>query len=151
MKPRLTNLLCAFLPLLILPLAVQAADATAIDPTAAIHPTESIGTPNGDGIPCQSALNDAAIVQTSMATEISGSRFPAWSRDKDASSNNLRAQGGSLVTAEQKAGNVAHLETIGTLGGNLRLLEPWSGKLTEWRTTAGEKLSPPANDIQHHQ
>jgi alpha-L-fucosidase 2 len=66
--------------------------------------------------------------------------FPAWPKDKDAAFTNLRAQGGFLVTAEQKAGKVVKLEITSTVGGRLRLLSPWTGKLVERETRAGEQF-----------
>jgi hypothetical protein len=66
--------------------------------------------------------------------------FPAWPRDKDASFANLRAQGGFLVTAGQQAGKVVKLEITSTVGGKLRLLDPWSGEIVEHGTQAGAIL-----------
>ena len=66
--------------------------------------------------------------------------FPCWPTDKAASFTDLRAQGGFLVTAEHKAGKVTKLEITSTVGGKLRLLNPWSGKITEQETKPGQKL-----------
>ena len=66
--------------------------------------------------------------------------FPAWPKDKDARFTNLRAQGGFLVSAEQKAGKVVKLEITSTVGGKLRLLNPWTGQLAERETKPGESL-----------
>jgi hypothetical protein len=73
--------------------------------------------------------------------------FPCWPKDKDAKFTNLRAQGGFLVSAEQKGGKVTKLEITSTVGGKLRLLEPWSGKVTERETQPGEKLPFTENGI----
>lgn len=51
--------------------------------------------------------------------------FPAWPRDKPARFENLRAQGGFLVSAEQADGKVRHVKVTSTVGGKLRLLSPW--------------------------
>ncbi len=51
--------------------------------------------------------------------------FPAWPKEEDAVFVNLRAQGGFLVSAEQKAGEVVKVEVRSTAGGTLRLLSPW--------------------------
>ena len=51
--------------------------------------------------------------------------FPAWPKDRDASVVDLRAQGGFLVSAEQKGGEVVKLEIESTVGGTLRVLSPW--------------------------
>ena len=64
--------------------------------------------------------------------------FPAWSKDKNASFTGLRAQGGFLVSAEQKDGNVVKLEIKSTAGGKLQLLNPWTGKIVEAETKPGE-------------
>jgi len=66
--------------------------------------------------------------------------FPCWPKEKDASFTSLRAQGGFLVSAEQKAGKVVRLEITSTVGGRLRLLSPWTGKPIERDTGPGEKL-----------
>ena len=51
--------------------------------------------------------------------------FPCWPKDKDAKFSNLRAQGGFLVSAEQKGGKVVRLEVTSTVGGKLQLVSPW--------------------------
>ncbi len=63
--------------------------------------------------------------------------FPCWPDDVDARFSRLRAQGGFLVTAEQKDGEVVRLEVTSTVGGTLRLLSPWEG------ITAGGKVITP--------
>jgi hypothetical protein len=70
--------------------------------------------------------------------------FPAWPKDKDAGFTQLRARGGFLVTAEQKAGRIVKLEITPTLGGKLRLLDPWTGKIVEHETKRGKiiRLNP---------
>jgi hypothetical protein len=67
--------------------------------------------------------------------------FPCWPKEKDAKFANLRAQGGFLVTAEQKAGKVVKLEITSTVGGKLRLLDPQTGKIVERETRPDEKLA----------
>lgn len=51
--------------------------------------------------------------------------FPCWPKEKDARFANLRAQGGFLVSAEQREGEVTRLEITSTVGGKLRLVSPW--------------------------
>ncbi|KKK84074.1 hypothetical protein LCGC14_2787000, partial [marine sediment metagenome] len=51
--------------------------------------------------------------------------FPCWPEDQDAAFADLRAQGGFLVTAAQKGGQVVRLEITSTVGGTLRLVSPW--------------------------
>jgi len=67
--------------------------------------------------------------------------FPCWPKEKDAKFTNLRAQGGFLVTAEQKAGRVVKLEITSTVGGKLRLLDPRTGKIIERETRPNERLA----------
>ena len=67
--------------------------------------------------------------------------FPCWPKEKDAAFTHLRAQGGFLVTAEQKAGKVVKLEITSTVGGRLRLLDPRTGKIIERETQPNEKVA----------
>jgi alpha-L-fucosidase 2 len=66
--------------------------------------------------------------------------FPCWPKERDAQFANLRAQGGFLVSAEQKGGSVTQVEITATAGGKLRLLDPWTGKIAERDMKPGEKL-----------
>ncbi len=66
--------------------------------------------------------------------------FPCWPKERDAAFTHLRAQGGFLVSAEQKAGRLVKLEITSTVGGRLRVLNPWTGKLVERETKAGELI-----------
>jgi hypothetical protein len=67
--------------------------------------------------------------------------FPCWPKEQDAKFTNLRAQGGFLVSAEQKDGKVTKLEITSTVGGTLRLLDPWSGQIVERATRPGQRLA----------
>jgi hypothetical protein len=67
--------------------------------------------------------------------------FPCWPKEQDAKFTSLRAQGGFLVSAEQKDGKLAKLEITSTVGGALRLLNPWSGRIVERETRPGQKLA----------
>ncbi len=66
--------------------------------------------------------------------------FPCWPPNKNARFANLRAQGGFLVSAAQEAGKITKLEITSTVGGKLRLLNPWTGQLVERDTTAGGRM-----------
>ena len=55
-------------------------------------------------------------------------RLPGLAEGQGCEFTNLRAQGGFLVTAEQKAGKITKLEITSTVGGKLRLLNPWTNK-----------------------
>ena len=66
--------------------------------------------------------------------------FPAWPADKDASFYGLPAQGGFLVTAEQKTGKVTKLEITATVAGKLHLLNPWTGKIVEYDMKPAETV-----------
>jgi alpha-L-fucosidase 2 len=67
--------------------------------------------------------------------------FPCWPKDKDARFANLRAQGGFLVSAEQRAGQIVKLNIVSTVGGPLRLLDPRTGKLIHRATKPGETVA----------
>lgn len=64
--------------------------------------------------------------------------FPAWPADKDARFAGLRAQGGFLVTAEQKGGKVDRVEITSTAGGKLRLVSPWSETLVNGKAVKAD-------------
>ena len=66
--------------------------------------------------------------------------FPAWPRELDAKFANLSAQGGFLVGAEQKSGKVTRLEITSTVGGKLRLFNPWTGEIIERETKLDEHM-----------
>ncbi len=51
--------------------------------------------------------------------------FPAWPAAQDARFENLRTQGGFLVSARQAGGRIAALEIHSTVGGALRLVSPF--------------------------
>ena len=53
--------------------------------------------------------------------------FPAWPLDKPARFQQLRAQGGFLISAACENGNVGPVLVESTAGGRLRLLSPWPG------------------------
>jgi len=62
--------------------------------------------------------------------------FPCWPKDKNAKFSRLRAQGGFLVSAEQKDGTVAKLQIESTVGGTLRVLSPWKEIKANGKTLA---------------
>jgi len=66
--------------------------------------------------------------------------FPCWPKEKDAKFTRLRAQGGFLVSAEQKAGKIVKLEITSTVGGKMRVLHPGTGKLIERDTQPAETV-----------
>jgi len=51
--------------------------------------------------------------------------FPCWWKDKDASFSNLRTQGGFLVSAQYRNGEVVSAKIESTAGRQLQLLSPW--------------------------
>ena len=53
--------------------------------------------------------------------------FPAWPEEKDAEFRNLRAQGGFLVSAEQKNSEITGINVTATVGGKFRFVSPWPG------------------------
>ena len=66
--------------------------------------------------------------------------FPAWPQNLDARFTQLRARGGFLVTAEQKAGKIVKLEITSTIGGPLRWLNPWTREIVTQATRPGQTL-----------
>ena len=68
--------------------------------------------------------------------------FPCWPGDKDARFSRLRAQGGFLVSAEQREGTVTRLAIRSTAGGTLRLLSPWKSIQAN-----GKMLKPDARGV----
>lgn len=66
--------------------------------------------------------------------------FPAWPKEHDARFTGLRAEGGFLVSAEQRAGRVVKLEITSTVGGRLRLLDPWTNEVGERESKRGETM-----------
>ena len=67
--------------------------------------------------------------------------FPAWPKDEDAAFVNLRAQGGFLVSSEQKGGKVVKLEVTSTVSGTLRLLNPRTGQIDERACRPSERVA----------
>lgn len=57
--------------------------------------------------------------------------FPAWPKERFARFNNLRTQGGFLVSAKQDRGQVGPVTITSTVGGRLRLLSPWNALAVE--------------------
>jgi len=57
--------------------------------------------------------------------------FPAWPKDRDAKFQNLKAQGGFLVSAEMIGGRITRIEITSTVGGLLKLAAPWAVRLSD--------------------
>jgi hypothetical protein len=67
--------------------------------------------------------------------------FPCWPKVQDAKFTDLRAQGGFLVSAEQRDGAVTRVEITSTVGGRLRVLNPWTNEINERETTRGDSFA----------
>lgn len=67
--------------------------------------------------------------------------FPNWPRDKDAAFQDLRAVGAFLVSAEMKNGRVSWIRVRAEVGGPLRIINPWPGKVEVIRGDATETMS----------
>jgi hypothetical protein len=68
--------------------------------------------------------------------------FPAWPKEQDAAFVDLRAQGGFLVSAEQKSGQVGPVTIKATVAGTVRVLNPWPGKPVIAReATTGKRVA----------
>lgn len=90
-------------------------------------PNGLIRMPWAHGTFMQETIGLVGLVQEFLLQSV-GNRirvFPCWPKEQDAAFRWLRAQGGFLVSAEQKAGKVIRLEITSTAGGTLRLLSPW--------------------------
>jgi hypothetical protein len=59
--------------------------------------------------------------------------FPAWPASQDAAFENLRAQGGFLVSAERVGDEIPFIQVQSTAGGRLRFVNPWAGAAGAWR------------------
>ena len=70
--------------------------------------------------------------------------FPAWPKDKGASFSRLRTQGGFLVSASLDNGQVTHLKVDSTVGGKLRILNPWPGNVV---TVSGKETQVDSEGI----
>jgi hypothetical protein len=82
--------------------------------------------------------------------------FPAWPKGQPASFHHLRSQGGFLVSANYDGKQVTQLSITSTIGGPLRLLNPWpkaqslqinsapinvpTDQILELKTQAGEEI-----------
>ena len=88
------------------------------------------------------AIGVAAIVTEFLMQSVGDTIrvFPCWPKEQEAKFTCLRAQGGFLVSAEQKDGQMTSLEITSTVGGKLRLLNPWTDKIVERATQPGQKL-----------
>lgn len=68
--------------------------------------------------------------------------FPCWPKEKDARFEQLRTQGGFLVSAQQRDGRITRLEITSTVGGTLRLVSPWATVAVD-----GRAIGPDARGI----
>ena len=73
--------------------------------------------------------------------------FPGWPEDRDARFVGLRAQGGFLVSAETKSGEVTAIEITSTVGGALRLRSPWPTITVRRGAGEPESLEPDATGL----
>jgi hypothetical protein len=65
--------------------------------------------------------------------------FPAWPAELDAAYADLRAQGGFLVSAEQKSGETIWVSIKATADSQVKLLDPFQGKDPGWNRDDVEK------------
>ena len=98
---------------------------------------------HGHGTFMPESVGVAAIVTEFLMQSAGGiiRVFPCWPKEQNAKFTNLRAQGGFLVSSTQTDGKVTKLEITSTVGGTLRLLNPWTGKIVERATQPGQKLA----------
>jgi hypothetical protein len=55
--------------------------------------------------------------------------FPNWPNDQDAAFQDLRAIGAFLVSASFARGQVQWLRVTSEVGGSLRVVNPWAGRV----------------------
>jgi len=98
---------------------------------------------HGHGTFMPESIGVAAIVTEFLMQSVGNTIrvFPCWPKEQNAKFSNLRAQGGFLVSAEQKDGKVTIVEITSTVGGTLRLLNPWTGKIVERATQPAQRLA----------
>lgn len=73
--------------------------------------------------------------------------FPCWPRDKDARFAGLLAQGGFVVSAEQKGGKVTRIEITSRAGKTLRVLSTWRQIVMRRGPGGPEPVTPDASGI----
>lgn len=74
--------------------------------------------------------------------------FPCWPDNQDAAFRRLRAQGGFLVSAQHKDGKVVSVLIESTVGGQLKVLSPWSNaRMTSVQTGQIQTLALDENGI----
>ncbi len=96
------------------------------------------GTYMGEMIGVAGLVNEFLMQSVGPAIRV----FPCWPGDQDAAFFGLRAHGGFLVSAEQKAGKVTKLAITSTVGGTLRVVSPWPAV-----SVNGRSLEPDARGI----
>jgi hypothetical protein len=87
----------------------------------------------------------AAMAVTELLIQSAGDVirvFPAWPEDKNAAFENLRTQGGFLVSSSIKAGKIASVAVVSTVGGKLRMLSPWAAIKLQNRDAKPTALKP---------
>ncbi|MFO1531488.1 MAG: hypothetical protein U1F77_17560 [Kiritimatiellia bacterium] len=107
---------------------------------------KTLECPNGMFVPSCGPLVEiagvAAMVSEFLLQSVDNTLrvFPCWPKERDARFTRLRAQGGFLVTAEQKSGRIVTVEIISTVGGKLRVLDPWTGRIAEFDTRPNQTI-----------
>lgn len=73
--------------------------------------------------------------------------FPAWPEVKNAEFSNLKARGGFLVSSKQTDGVITDLVVESTVGGELKLVSPWSTIKVKKPTGIIVSLKPDSHGI----
>jgi len=109
-----------------------------------LTPSGFIKMPWAHGTYMQEMIGFAGLVNEFLLQSVDNKirLFPCWPADKDAAFTRLRAQGGFLVSAEQKDGDVVNVEIESTAGGTLRVLSPWKTIKAN-----GEEITPDEKGI----
>lgn len=84
-----------------------------------------------------------AVINECMLQSYTGTLrlFPNWPKDKDAEFRDLRAVGAFLVSARWSQGQVEWLRVSSEVGGKLRIINPWAGKVVVTRGGSKTELT----------
>ncbi|MBR8535857.1 hypothetical protein KDU71_09845 [Carboxylicivirga sediminis] len=106
------------------------------------HPFNSFGIYTED-FSCSGAITELLLQSVDDIIRV----FPAWPLEKEGKFKNLRAQGGFLVSSEQKDSQIRSIYVTSTVGGTCRVLNPWNTKDITI-LSKGEKVSAEVNTNQ---
>ncbi|MCG8311162.1 MAG: hypothetical protein MI975_27490, partial [Cytophagales bacterium] len=93
---------------------------------------------------CSGAITELLLQSVNDVVRV----FPAWPKEKDGKFINLRAQGGFLVSAEQKDSEITRIEITSTVGGKFHFLSPWEkAQVQRWNEPIKTDITLNVNGI----